>query len=77
MSKFVDLLPQIQKREDEDLRRFFDFLFFCGCKKITVIDKPDETRKAKRREGNFDYLIMNLTLRRISTKLKSLSSHLP
>jgi len=57
MNEFVDLLRNIKKREDEDLTRFADFLFFCGVKKITVLDKPDETRKDRSREGNFDYLI--------------------
>ncbi|MFX0203838.1 MAG: hypothetical protein ACFFCW_47675 [Candidatus Hodarchaeota archaeon] len=57
MNEFIDLLRKIKKREDEDLIRFVDFLFFNGVKKITVLDKPDETRKDRPREGNFDYLI--------------------
>lgn len=57
MNRLVDLLPHIKKREDEDLRRFADFLFFSGIEKITILDKPDKTRKEKVRTGNFDYLV--------------------
>lgn len=57
MNRLVDSLTNIEKREDEDLRRFADFLFFSGIKEIIVLDKPDETRRDKVRTGNFDYLV--------------------
>lgn len=57
MNKFLDLLPKIRKEEDDHLKRFVDFLFFGGIKKVTVLDKPDETSKSKTRKGKFDYLL--------------------
>lgn len=57
MAIFTDVLPHIQKEEDSDLRRFADFLFGNGIQKITVLDKPDRTKKNGCRQGNFDYLL--------------------
>jgi len=52
MGKIIDLLPKIKKEEDKDFKRFTDFLFFTGIKKIVVKDKPDKTKT-----GRFDYFI--------------------
>jgi hypothetical protein len=57
MGQFEDLLPHVQKREDNDIRRFADFLFSYGIKKVTILDKPDETLKGTPKMGNFDYLV--------------------
>ena len=57
MNKFLDLLGKIKKEEDDDLKRFVDFLFFLGIRKVVVLDKPDETSKSKTRKGKFDYLL--------------------
>src|SRR4030042_6303436 len=52
-----DKLPKIYKREDADLRRFAQYLNSKGFQQITILDKPDETRKTTLRNDKFDYLI--------------------
>jgi len=56
MGQFEDLMPNIRKREDDDIRRFADFLFSKGTEKVTINAKPDETMKGTLKKGNFDYL---------------------
>ena len=69
MNKFLDSLPKIKKEEDDDLKRFVDFLFLGGIKKVTVLDKPDETSKSKTRKGKFDYLLEIDSSKKIALEL--------
>jgi len=64
--KLLDKLPNIKKPAEEEvyLNRFAEYLSKKGIKKITIIDKPDETGS-----GRFDYLIELDCTKRVAVEI--------